>query len=396
MRHYATIAADLAAARAKLDSLRDEGELLNAANKGAAAWQDPGQEEHAARILRGVDNARERVAELEGEFRASLLDAARSGAVTLEGPMGSRPGGGLGFARDGGRASYAAPLDWGAEWLYARRDRAGLLDSGSVAVSTPLSPTPVADGRAARFVYELCPSENAPGGRFGYMKQTVRTNNAAVVARGATKPTSVYTLKRVDDSVDVIAHLSEPIDRFDLRDAPMLTQFLNREMTHGLSRALDAELVAAIQLEALSNHAAPDLAGIRSAITLLETRDLAATAIVLCPDDWEVVENQTATAFVGTSMSQANDAFDRRLYGVPVVVTNALSAGEGIVGDFAGSAMLYRTDQVLIDASDASPRAQDAAYVADFARNQVVFRAEMRAKAAITRPLGFVQLSSGS
>ena len=36
------------------------------------------------------------------------------------------------------------------------------------------------------------------------MRQTVRTNNAAVVAEGAVKPTSVYTLTRVEQSLAVV------------------------------------------------------------------------------------------------------------------------------------------------------------------------------------------------
>lgn len=44
---------------------------------------------------------------------------------------------------------------------------------------------------------------------FSYLRQTVRTNNAAPVATGALKPTSISTLARVESRLRVIAHLSD-------------------------------------------------------------------------------------------------------------------------------------------------------------------------------------------
>jgi hypothetical protein len=41
---------------------------------------------------------------------------------------------------------------------------------------------------------------------YGYLRQTVRTSNAAVVAEGGTKPTSVFSVVRIEDSLDVVAH----------------------------------------------------------------------------------------------------------------------------------------------------------------------------------------------
>ena len=52
------------------------------------------------------------------------------------------------------------------------------------------------------------------GPEFAYLRQSVRTNNAAVIARGATKPTSVLTTVRVADKLDVVAHLSEGVPRY--------------------------------------------------------------------------------------------------------------------------------------------------------------------------------------
>lgn len=53
---------------------------------------------------------------------------------------------------------------------------------------------------------------------FAYLRQTVRTNNAAVVAEGAAKSTSVYSLTRSEDKPDVVAHLSEGVPRYWFTD----------------------------------------------------------------------------------------------------------------------------------------------------------------------------------
>ena len=45
-------------------------------------------------------------------------------------------------------------------------------------------------GKPARSLLDVIPVTAHDGTEFAYMRQTTRTNNAAVVAEGATKPTS--------------------------------------------------------------------------------------------------------------------------------------------------------------------------------------------------------------
>ena len=76
------------------------------------------------------------------------------------------------------------------------------------------------------------------------MRQTVRTNNAAVVAAGALKPTSVYTVTRIENALVVIAHLSEGIPRHWLIDNASLEAFLANELEYGLRTAVEAKVLA--------------------------------------------------------------------------------------------------------------------------------------------------------
>lgn len=79
---------------------------------------------------------------------------------------------------------------------------------------------------------------------FAYLRQTARENEAAVVSEGAVKPTSTYSVERVEDKLDVIAHLSEGVPRFWLIDSAGLESFLTNELEYGLQVAIEAKVIA--------------------------------------------------------------------------------------------------------------------------------------------------------
>ena len=121
---------------------------------------------------------------------------------------------------------------------------------------------------------------------YGYLRQTVRTSNAAVVAEGGTKPTSVFSVVRIEDSLDVIAHISEPCPRYWLVDSPALQQFLTTELTYGLQVAIEAAALATINatsgIMAQAYNTSP-LATLRKSLTVLETQGYEAGFMLLKP-----------------------------------------------------------------------------------------------------------------
>src|SRR5206468_14776 len=112
-----------------------------------------------------------------------------------------------------------------------------LTPSGTVLVDVP-APDAIELGRAANSLRQLIPVAPTTG-TFSYLRQTVRQSNAAAVAPGDIKPTSVYTFEKITDHARVIAHLSQPINRVDLSDSEALAQFLQAEMLWGLDHAID-------------------------------------------------------------------------------------------------------------------------------------------------------------
>ena len=175
----------------------------------------------------------------------------------------------------------------------------------------------------------------------------------------------------------------------------MLRSFLSGELPYGLNKALDARVATTIRAAATAGAGTVTLANIRAAITTLQSADIEPTGIVMSPSDWATVEAAAATQFASNdNMPAATDALARRLYGLPVTVTNPVANGKALVGDFRGSALIYRTDMASISVHDSHPRTVDTATVPDFRLNQVVFRAELRAEIGVIRPAGFVRVGA--
>lgn len=260
------------------------------------------------------------------------------------------------------------------------------------------STQPVVSGRPATSLLDVLPSEKLDKGNrtHTYLRQTVRTNNAAPVAPGAVKPTSIYTMTPEEGRLKVIAHLSEPMNQYDLEDNRHLVTFIEDELTYGLGTALTAQIVAgdgtgenftgltvAEGTQVQPYHLDPILTA-RAGLTKLETVGLSGLAYVLNPIDWEDIETATITSgeFLLQNAGAPLDRVERRLWGVRVVLDNAIAAGSGL---------LIAEDSAHL-VTDGRVKIEWAMVADDFNRNVVRARCEGRFDLAIERPLGVVEL----
>ncbi len=146
-------------------------------------------------------------------------------------------------------------------------------------------------GQPALSLLDVIPVTGHGTTEFAYMRQTVRTNNAAVVAEGAVKPTSVYTVNKIPNSLVVIAHLFEAIPRFWLIDQVSLETFVSSELEFGLRLAVEAKVLAdvnatsGIQTQA---YATSVLTVLRKSITKLETAGYTPGSLVVHPTTGKV------------------------------------------------------------------------------------------------------------
>lgn len=308
----------------------------------------------------------------------------------------------------------------GGTWARAMTDYLGhvgaktLVPSGAITVPT-VSPAVVASEDRPRSILSLIPSEPLTGtDRFGFLRETVRTHNASTVAPGKLKPTSVYSIEKVEDRVRTIAHLSEPMKRQDLADNELLGQYLEGALRAGVELELEDQVLNG---EGDTSGVLDDLEGIREtsgvqmqpfvvdrltsarkAVTLLENLhlDLRGAAWTMTPDEWETYELLTSDEiFVMAGPGAASggvlpvDRSRRSLWGYPVVVSTALEDGVALFGDFGGSARLRPRDSIEITWSESVPNGDGDV---GFQTNELVFRAEGRWGLEVSRPAAFVEV----
>jgi Phage capsid family len=253
-------------------------------------------------------------------------------------------------------------------------------------VCTPTPSTPAVFAAVLSTRSRLCGSTGPP--QLSYLRQTVRTNLAAVVATGAQKPTSVYTVTRIENSLVVIAHLSEGIPRHWLIDAPALERFLDNELRYGLQTAVEAKVLSDINGTSGIQSQAYDtsvLATLRRGIQKLEVAGYTASSFVLTPAAWADVELGLASTNAIEHLALPYDPATRRLFGVPIVTTNAQAAGVGHV--LASGAVALDTDNRGVDVQWSENATADS-----FGKNLVFASCESRYATSVFSPLGVVTL----
>ena len=261
-----------------------------------------------------------------------------------------------------------------------------LAPSGAAVVDQSFRADPIALGKVATGLLDVLPVVPQPTGSFAYLRQTTRTNNAAVVADYAAKPTSSYGVTRVEQSLAVIAHLSEGVPRYWFLDNDSLQAFVGNELAYGLNLAVEAKVfadIAAVSGKQTQAFATSPLATIRKAITKLELAGWEPAALVLHPSDWEGVELALASTSAVEYRGLPYDPATRRLFGIPVVTTPSATAGTAHT--LAAEAVVLNTDNTGIGV-----QWSETSNATDFAENLLRARCEGRFATSIYRPGGIV------
>lgn len=390
-----------------LDELTPKLQRLNAIVKAADGEGRDFTAEETAEVDRLMPEARALKSELQN---AKAAESMRGTLMELG--DGISPGGAGAKDLMHPRVKASGGTDWSdtmLKQLGGAGGYKGILAGGTIAVSVPLNPEPVRSDVPVLTLRQLMPNVQNTTGRFAYLRQTTRTNNAAVVAQGAKKPTSIYTLSRVDDRVRTIAHLSEPIAKQDLDDIGMLRQFIDQEMRLGLDLALEEQILegsgSGENMTGIANVSGSQaqafvtdlLTTTRKAVTKLERYGyMTNAAFVMTPDDWESIElladNENRFYYGGPQTTVDRSA--RRLWGAPVVVTEAATTGTAHLADFSQMRLQVRQDGILDWSENVyDPDAISAGVGAsDFERNMLRFRFEGRFGLEILRPSSIVEI----
>jgi HK97 family phage major capsid protein len=233
-----------------------------------------------------------------------------------------------------------------------------------------------------------------------YVRQGTHTNAADGVAEATatgngsgSKPESAMALEVVTAAVKTIAHFL-PATRQALADASQMRTLIDQFLRYGLMEEIEDQIIDGAGgsditgIDNLSpNTQAFDtdlLTTTRKGRTQVVTEGRAQpTAFVMNPTDWQtfdLLQDNEARYFFGGPSAMGNP----RLWGLPVVESEAVTAGSVYVADWRLCALWLRQDATI--------------YVSDshadfFTRNMIAILAELRAAFSLIRPLAMVKCS---
>lgn len=189
-----------------------------------------------------------------------------------------------------------------------------------------------------------------------YMEETTFTNNAAEASENAGSAWGEAALAFTErsESIRKIATFL-PVTDEQLADVNGMQDYVNGRLSYMVQLRLDSQLLngdanapningfynRVTQAQAKSTDPVFD-AIFKGMIKVMHTGYANPTAVVLHPNDWQDIR-LTRTVDGIYIMGNPQDPGAERLFGLPVVVTNAATDGTGLVGDFTGhSALIVR------------------------------------------------------
>jgi HK97 family phage major capsid protein len=234
-----------------------------------------------------------------------------------------------------------------------------------------------------------------------FVRENVFTNNANVVSENPSdgKPESNITFEADSAAVATIAHWVHA-SRQVLADVPMLQSYIDGRLRYGLKLVEEAQLLkgsgVGLNIEGIYTQATvysnpgvfveaeSRIDRLRLALLQVELSEYFADGIVLSPIDWTAIE-LTKTKDEAYLFANPRSQNLPGLWGRNVVPTQAMSAGDFLVGAFGGGLAVQGWDRedanVQISLEDRD----------NFIKNMVTLRCEERVALTVYRPTAFVK-----
>lgn len=235
------------------------------------------------------------------------------------------------------------------------------------------------------------------GNALEYVRETGFTNNAGMVAEGTKKPQSDIKFDLVSTTAKVIAHYMKA-SRQILDDSSQLQSYIDGRLRYGLAFKEEQQILNGDGtgqnllgiIPQATEYVRP--AGVTpSSETIIDTLRYAmlqavlaeypASGHVLNPIDWasiETLKDSTGQYIIGNPQGAASPT----LWRLPVVETQAITAGKFLTGGFSMGAQIF--DRWLSRVEVATENEDD------FINNLVTILAEERLALAVYRPEAFI------
>ena len=228
------------------------------------------------------------------------------------------------------------------------------------------------------------------GSVVNFLRQATRALHAAIAPINTTKPSSDIGLDMVTADLWTFAHYIGAVPLQWLQDAANLDALISAEVQYGVVLAIEYGLVngagplpgaplgilhdPAVQQAPFSVDAPGSILG---GLTMISAAGYGTGAVALNPEDWEAIMGMKdlnerpiygGSPFAGPS---------RQLWNAPVVLSNAIPAGQAIVGDIGSAVRLVEREPVQVF----SGTVQD-----ELVKNERTFVGESRVAFATVRP----------
>ncbi len=245
-------------------------------------------------------------------------------------------------------------------------------------------------------VRDVIGSARTTAGSVEYVKETGYTNNATMVAETTLKPRSDLTFDMTSATVRTLAHTFK-ISRQMLDDVPALAAYIGLRGTYGLKFVEEAQILkgdgtgqnllgllpqAALFAPTWTAQDETPIDRLLEAISQAEDAEIAVNAIVLNKRDWRKITGTKDSEGRYIAPQSPFGLQAPMLWSLPVVATNAMTAGTFLTGAFGEGAQIFdRLDvEVLISTENED----------DFVKNMATIRIEERLAFAVYRPEAFV------
>jgi HK97 family phage major capsid protein len=261
----------------------------------------------------------------------------------------------------------------------------------------------VKDPDRLNFIRELIPTFGVNTGAVEFVRETSFTNNAGMVPEftatdSTNKPESALAFEIVTVPIRTIAHYI-PVTRQIIDDEAQLRGYIENRLLYGLRLVEDQQLLYGTgtgqdlngiltdgDIQTYSQLSTETLIdAIRKAVTLSYVAEYRPTGIVMNHQDWQTIELTKGNDdhYIWVNVTTANGT---RLWGLPVVATNAITQGTVLVGDFQRGSVIH-------DRQNATIRLTDS-HADFFTKNLWALLAEERIAQSILRPNAFVEVTA--
>jgi HK97 family phage major capsid protein len=394
--HLDTVKSEIKSAVEKRDAeVKQYGEATEATRKALTAAT-----ERLDSIKHDMDRIDARVVEMEKAAQRQFAGAAEAKSIGQQ------------FVES---AEYKSASSRGTNAARVNKAVSGLAASAGALVNPMRRADVLSNPDRPQFVRDLLTSIPTTSNAVEVMRQNVFTNNAAPqqpssasTAIGAgewqAKPESDITYELITVPIRTMAHWVAA-SRQVLSDAPMLQRMIDSKLMYGLNLLSDTQLLYGAgtnqsltglmvdsgvqnQGQIATGTSAADLPGaminhIRGAITKCQQFEYYnINGLVVNPVDWQTLETAKGSDghYIWVTVPTGGE---QRLWRVPVIVSNAMTAGDFLLGDWTMGATIYDREQMDIRVSES--------HSDYFVKNGVAVLAEERYGFGIELPKAFTK-----